>query len=225
MLTNNNDISAKIDDEIQKANKENSLLKSQLSDLSSNIAPNQFQIGDKASYRVGVSRYDRTIETNLNFDKFLNTIKTQFPQEPKNIAFEVDDRKIWIRNDADVQNMFKQHFAKKAEALKIIEAKNGDFNDISALKLPKEEPSASIYIYFGLPKCDYWIFLPISNSITSKEDAIQYFSQINPKQKAVKLIDSDGDQIALNDDVTWEYFLNDAKNSTLTGRFCSVISE
>ena len=75
MLTNNNDISAKIDDEIQKANKENSLLKSQLSDLSSNIAPNQCQIGDKASYRVGVSRYDRTIETNLNFDKFERILK------------------------------------------------------------------------------------------------------------------------------------------------------
>ena len=226
MLTNNNEILAKIDDEIQKAEKENASLKSQLKDLGGGKAEGVLVIGDKATYRIGVSRFDRTIQTNVTFDKFWDAIKTQIPAGTKNIAYESNGKKMWLRTNFDITNMFKQHFANKEEFIKLsaIEAKDSDFNDISALKLPTEAPANSIFVYLGLQKCDFYSYIPLQSGLT-RENAISFFKQINPKQKGIKLIDSDGDQIDLSNDTVWEYFMLDAKNSSDNGKFCTIISE
>ncbi|EAY04089.1 hypothetical protein TVAG_483260 [Trichomonas vaginalis G3] len=222
MLTNNNEILDYLDDLIKKAETENANLKSQVGNQG---ATTNNSIPDKLNYRIGNSRYDRSIATNVDFAKLLQTLK-QNQGDPDRVAFEYENRKVWVRNDQDVKFMIQQHFSRNDEFLKFIDTKDQEFNEISSLSLSAEaKPSAdSIHVYFGLPKCDWFILLNLTPNLQYTA-ALSYLAKINPKQKSVQLLDSDGYAIQSPNQDAWEYFCADAIEGAKVGRYSTIISE
>lgn len=225
MKTNNNEILAIIEDEIKKEETENKALKSALGDLAGTESAT-LVIPDKANFRMGNSRFNRTIPTDSTFDKLYKTLTQSQADFPNKFGFTLGDHKVWIRSDSDVNNMFRNHFGRGEEFIKFIDTNDQEFCEINELKINeiKDPSDDSVVIYLGLLKCDWFIYLTLSKKLPYS-GLKTYLSKIAPKLKDFKFIDCDDMPISTNDEDSWEYIKLDAATGYEHGKYCAIIIE
>ena len=231
MKTANNEILEIIEEQIKLAEIKNENLKNKLNELKQgkSISGSELvsppSIPEKAIYRVMNSRYDRNISTNLKYDQFFSTIKTNLPEGTLSFGFQTGDQIIWIRNDRDINLMFRYHFFRKDQFIKIEPISTQFIQHFSSIDLNKEinNEEKATFLY-SIGKSDFLLFYSTPSNI-SYEEAQKYFSILNPKHTSLKFIDSNGDSFFITNEDEWKYSIIESISTSNFGQYCRYISE
>ncbi|EAY14243.1 hypothetical protein TVAG_486860 [Trichomonas vaginalis G3] len=225
MITNSNEALALIEDRIKQEEKDNANLQETLRNLSGEEKA-KIAIPETANFRMGKSRFNRTLQTDVNFQKLYQILLQSQADFPDKFAFELADHKVWIRTDADVKDMFVNHFGRKDEFIKFIDTCDQEFCEITALKLDEiiSFEEECVRIYLGILKCDWFLYLSVPTRYTF-EELNEYLLKINPKLKNIRFMDCDNNLISNSDNDAWDYIKCDAKEGIDHGKFSAIIME
>jgi len=200
MLTNNNEIIARIDEQINLIQDQNDKLQKKLQEKG-NI--NKTTLPQKATFRIVNSRYDRYIPTNITFKELFETIDKVMKLGSPFFGTQIDDQLIVIQKDRDVELLIRMHFSRKDPYINICPIPS-DFPTISGDTNNSSDPSF-IY-YLGKPGLFSFVSIPPSTTLSLATEIL------NPKS-TLKFKDSDGDIIAIKTEDEWEYAMNEASIS------------
>ena len=179
-------------------------------------------IGSSVKFVIGFNRYERTIPSNAKYSDLQKHFKAN-----DLIGYEDGSKfKVWVRNDTDVKCCFREHFASGNQILSFKNLFDKDLSTLMGLNFEEEikEDENTFQLKLAVKDKDYAIFISLPKGIT-RIDAFESLKKLVPYAKKMSIIDMDGDVIQIQNDLDWEYFINESTKLYPSGRFSILLIE
>ena len=225
---NNNEILSYVDNLINEEEGKSKKLQSQLDSLSSSSKSSEILFRSEVRFNVGISRYEHRISSKCGFDTLHQQIALK---EGKDIRFGYEDKKrfrVWIRNDSDVNCCFREHFGTNNGSINFIVFKGNEVAGLTELDLSSvdnfDDNCEFVICKLALFRKDYVIFYKIKKDYT-RAQTLDEIKKIFPNVNKLQMIDNDNDVITIQEDIEWNYFINECEYSFSKGVFPVLLVE
>ena len=159
------------------------------------------------------------------FFKFVDASLPQLQQRMKTIfkapdnvqfSFALPDKKIAIRDDADIYLFGYYYFSHKLPSIdvEIIDA-------IPNYKLKQQKQSKS-FVYCKYGSNNYYIIVTLDN-IKTYDDCLKHFKSIFGEVSTISYIDSENDKVSIDSEDSFQYLIEDSNKYSTKGYLLELI--